>query len=724
MSWISPTARRFILALGAVVLFLGGVYMAVAGGVIPAGVPGQSLREAWVQVVGKWAGVVSIVLAALPGLVGLWLGSAGWGALVLRRIGWPQHDAWLVSSGLGLGLILAGAWVLGHAGWLNGWTGWGLCAGGVLALGWRLSEAQRQRLWQVEYWPAMPWTGLAVFPAMALILVASCCPPGSFWAVEGFGYDSLAYHLQLPREWLAEGRIRGLEHNVFSYLPDLTEAGYMMLGAMYGSVHRAIYVTHLTHASCAVLAALAVGRLARRQVGGTAAVLATAAFLLVPWTVVAASNAYDEMAALALTGVALLVLFDPLADRWPGISLAGGLLGLASLAKLSVGLLVLPAVAIVVALGGHRIAPVGAAWQWKRHFRFAAVLVLVAVMTVAPWLVRNGLWTGNPLFPFATETLGRAHWQEDNVRRWRTASFGRQALTDTWQAVVQRWLLSPGYGAVGGSVREAPTAQDWDITRFHRGPGFPILGLGALIGAVAGLAISAFRRMTWVMLLMLGVELLMWAVWTHQQARFLLPTVIPLSVLVALGAGALERTDRIRSVRLWLVAVCLFVALLMWNSFDIFWHQGRRFMHQGRWWYVPPYQAVDSLPLQPLPELAVELGAVPGDHVINYLPPGSRTLLVAEAAVFYIRGPITYHSVFDADLLGRLLREKAGDSQAVTRALREAGFTHVWVNWSEYRRFQQTYGYDPGLDPQSLERLVALWRPLREYSWAGLYALP
>ena len=86
-----------------------------------------------------------------------------------------------------------------------------------------------------------------------MLIVACTIPPGLTWAVEAWGYDVLSYHLELPREWLAIGRMTGLEHNVYSYLPSLAEAGYMLIGAMRGSVYDAIYAAQLFHGSLADL---------------------------------------------------------------------------------------------------------------------------------------------------------------------------------------------------------------------------------------------------------------------------------------------------------------------------------------------------------------------------------------------------------------------------------------------------------------------------------------
>jgi hypothetical protein len=119
----------------------------------------------------------------------------------------------------------------------------------------------------------------------------------------------MSYHLQLPREWLAMGRMTGLNHNVYSFLPSLVETGFMQLSAMKGSVYGAIYACQLLHVSTAILGAAAIATTVIRVAGVTgrgAGVLAGAAMLATPWVLVTGSCAYNDVAALCFGSAALL----------------------------------------------------------------------------------------------------------------------------------------------------------------------------------------------------------------------------------------------------------------------------------------------------------------------------------------------------------------------------------------------------------------------------------
>ncbi|MFM7131603.1 MAG: hypothetical protein ACKO0V_19810, partial [bacterium] len=68
-----------------------------------------------------------------------------------------------------------------------------------------------------------------------------------------------------------------------------------------------------------------------------------------------------------------------------------------------------------------------------------------------------------------------------------------------------------------------------------------------------------------------------------------------------------------------------------------------------------------------------------------------RALLVGQAAVFYWEQPILYNTVFNREGIEILAKGKAPVD--VHKALKEIGITHVFVDWSEIRRYRQPGNY-------------------------------
>ena len=127
------------------------------------------------------------------------------------------------------------------------------------------------------------------------------------------------------------------------------------------------------------------------------------------------------------------------------------------------------------------------------------VATVVGAATLSPWLIRNAVWTGNPVFPLATSVLGTGHWDADLAERWDRAH-GRRARADDTTAAGAVWrqaLGNAGYGAVGGRV--TPREQR-NIARFGREGGVPLLWLlaagGGTLGVVGGAAAAGRRRRT------------------------------------------------------------------------------------------------------------------------------------------------------------------------------------------------------------------------------------
>ncbi len=750
----SHRIRHLAIAAGALALFAAAVWVAVQGGLWPQNLPSGPTAGLRTQILGKVAGVAYILIGSLPVLASFWLGVAGLGLPVRRLFARQIQDRIPIQLAAGLGLMLLADWGLGLAGWLNPWTAWGLCTVGTLLFLWHLTDAQRRGLLQIERWPNPPWTVLLGLPVLGLILVACACPPGTLWSVEAFGYDVLSYHLELPREWLAAGRISGLHYNVYSYLPNLVEAGYMHLGAMSGSIYSAIYTTQLFDASVAGLAAWLAACLVRRYGGSPAAALAGVVFLATPWVLIAATLPYDEMVGVALGSAAFLLLLDDTAPARRVALWAGLLLGAATLAKLPMGAMLVPAAGLMVLLHldhpprvikqetqpatASGIPPKPSGPKTGRSggtlVRFGLVAAGV-LLAVSPYLIRNAVWTGNPVFPEGIGLFGRGYWGKAQAQRWEHAHHPAFTPAQALRNLADRWLLDAGFGGVGpvAGPGSASGQEAYDITRFPRTGLVPALWLSALLGAILALRSPVLRRPALAMLLIIAVSLAVWVLATHQQSRFLIPTIWPACVLVGLGMHVAGRLRPIGGRLGWsLVWALILTGLLSFDSFDIFFHQtalrrvaGPEASIPPHLMHLPPWLIVDSLPVQRNPTLAMQDGALPGDHVINNLPPDSRTLIVADATVFYIRRPISYHSAFDPDPLGALIRASQDDAPKVTARLKAMGFTNVWVNWSELDRLHRTYGYDPDVTARSVSSLAQRggWRVLANYGWATLFAL-
>ena len=91
-------------------------------------------------------------------------------------------------------------------------------------------------------------------------------------------------------------------------------------------------------------------------------------------------------------------------------------------------------------------------------------------MVASPWPIRNMVWAGNPVFPLAMRTLGKAHFTDDQVERFERAhravpsqasvgarlAAGVEEILADWRF---GWLLIP-LGVVGYFIKANFSLQE------------------------------------------------------------------------------------------------------------------------------------------------------------------------------------------------------------------------------------------------------------------------
>lgn len=458
-----------------------------------------------------------------------------------------------IQVSLGLGAIVWLSHLLGVLGLLSGprgqWIAWAVVALGVLLViaefaGFFGSEWKLERLH-----PPSAWWMLAA-PAVALLLVAASNPPAALWLgpeSEAGAYDVQSYHLQLPKEWVAgadqggEGRLRPLPHNVYSYLPGYMEAAFLHVAAMTGGGKPSggdfvsgsgtgVIAAQYLHAAFGIAAMLALAAGVRSIVtraapsprsdrdGLVPGIIAGAALISVPWVTVVGSLAYNELAVVAMLVAATALAFErvtpsdaPRSGALRSRTLVRGitigfLAGIACSAKPTALFLGAPVVGIVLLFDDG--IPL--------RQRLVTVLwgILGGTVAIAPWLLRNYLTAGNPVFPFLHSFFGDSHWTPDQFVRYAQAHAFEGGLLHR-------------VGLLFSTTRGVFHHQ-WSIL-------FPI-GVVALIGASLR---PSTRRAAIMLLCGLVLQLIAWLFLTHLQSRFLIPALVPLCLGIGLGVHAL-----------------------------------------------------------------------------------------------------------------------------------------------------------------------------------------
>lgn len=625
-----------------------------------------------------YAGPAAVASAVLgPGLLALaWMiAAAGIGALMSplwngAGLGWWRDLSLRVACG-----VAAMLWVshlMGVMGVMNFLTAWGVVLAGAAVVGWTAWRprpvSDREQKMSLPPAPFLAGRGVVLAALLAVLAVAASCPPGTLWVSEARGFDVLSYHLQLPREWLAQGRLWPLEHNAYSWLPSYVEAAYMHLGAMIPGNNpfidgdgTATLASNMLHALMACAAAGCVAGLAQRAAAGLV-------MLGVPWVIVTGSLSYNEMAVCLMLAASLIVVTVEGIPAGRRGALAGLLVGAACAAK--------PTALFMVG------APVGIVMLARlpaREWRRAALAGAIAgIVVLGPYLLRNWAAGGNPVFPYMSSIFGAGHWSALEVARWHAGHHE-----------------SAGVPARLGLLVSA------------RGFGHLQWGILPVVGVVAGIAVIALRRFreergaAIVMVVVALVQVVMWLVIGHLQSRFLLPVVVPLCVLVSMVPALAWGTAAVH--------VVLSAALLFTSGAarpGVLAALGVRFMVEGG---PPPVGAEERREW--------EESLSPAQWV-NAQPRGSmpRLFLLGDSTPLYFREAVRYHTTWDASPLGVLLREESGDLESAAARL---GATHVLVNFDELARLRRDGWYDPHVSPETAARLAALGRVVRRWEVPG-----
>ncbi len=530
--------------------------------------------------------------------------------------------------GIGLGSVLLLAWgsLLG-VGLLSLAA---LCALGA-ALLWGAIRA-----WWAE-WAALPalWQGNGSFGRLlasltgALLLSTlplALAPPHKF--------DALVYHLTLPLYYLKTGRIVYWPGNIFWGQPQVGHLSYL-LAMRFGGTLAATAFGWLV----GLVALLGLWGCVARPLGPRVAWVAVAALLGGYSLAASLAWGYVDWHTVLFGWAALAALLFWLEERKPkGLLLAGALAGFAVGVKYTAGVVLLGGAALI--LMERRVH------RWADLLRYLAA----AALAVFPYLLKNFLATGNPLYPFgfpagemSSVRLGLYQGQPIEGNLWDLFLLPlRATLFGVENATLTGW---PGYNSSLGPLLLglAPLALLWRGNDDHWGR-VRTVGLFALPGLLA-----------WGVGSRLSGHLLR----THLYFA-LFPAF---AILAGYGFAALERL-RLPGVRLGRLGGALILLVMTLNLFQV----GRETLER---------RAGDVLLGLRSPQAYQDdnLGwYAPAMRAVRALPDSSSVLLLWEARSFDCLPKCDPDETLDRwlDDLRSL-----GSAGAVARAWREQGFTHL-----------------------------------------------
>lgn len=604
------------------------------------------------------------------------IGAAGLGRVLLFRgnVALDPAAAWGVSGLLGLGGMGLVTLVIGFV--PGGLSSWGLYVIGILALfGFSVivSEIERPLFRKPQ--------GLEMLAPLVVVIAALFALVSALAPSDVMDWDTLAYHLAVPKLWTTAGKIEYIpyiHHSNFPFTVDLLYVWGLRWGGESGA--KAFQLGYL------LIGTLLVFGLTRQKYGQRPGLWAAVAFATVPVVLWEAGSAYIDVAhGLYAGGGILLAAFaasDP--ERRRLIVPAGLLLGFAAGTKYT-GLQTIAALGFVLVVAGFTRKQVG------EGFRQAVIAGGLAMLVASPWLVKNVINTGNPVYPFFYERLGGHDWDQRRADIYRNEQ--------------------QTFGVGRNGDRRDPTALGHAVFGLAYQPGRFVnpgqeQGMGTPLGAV-GLAILAglflwplagrIGRFEAVLLGTTALSLGMWF-FLSQQSRYIVPLAVPLAVL----AGGLTALRGFANIAMG--AIGLQAAYSLWLV--------------QKQLVVPKVQVVMGQ-VEPNAYRKATIPFFEASQAINQEVKGGKVALYDEVFGYLLDVPYFWANPSHATTIPYDGMKSAED---YVREMKKLGFTHVYVSISSVVKSAEMrsewiasmgIGNDPsatGFSPEKRAQLLADWQ--------------
>lgn len=546
------------------------------------------------------------------------------------------------SAGLGAGAVILGLFFMGAAGLLLPRLALGICVSLTAILAFLQRDIFRKN---PNPAPRARWMLMDRILAGLLVLA------GAVYLTEALApeifYDSLVYHLAVPKLWWLERRMVPTPANCFSGIPFNIEVLFGLGLALSGDV-----AAKLLHFACGVGAVASIVALARRYGSPRAGWLAALLFVGPPMVALEFGKTAIELGTTLFVVLAAFSLALGLEEtrpeiRWRWLLLSGIFCGLNMGTKYTAWIFY-PALAI----------PLFLHWKTRENrvlkdlAREQLLIAVPAALTVLPWLVKNYLFYKNPIYPFLTNVFANPANGLSNFAALKgEAGRNLAAQFGSWSGALA-YLLEPWTVSLKGRT-------DAD----YLGPAFLIF-----------LPLLFFIRWRPTTTLFFRIFFLQWLFYSVSSfvARFWIPSLALLAVLtgIAMADGEIPKPMKAAGVALALVATTV---NLCWGWLYLYMMEGWQVVQGDK-------SAADYLnrphSTYPNPYFAA------ADYINRHAPPDARAMVLGDARAFYLERPYFAATVYDRHPIFNWTEDSA-DGEALYRKFKDNNVTHILLNVAE-----------------------------------------
>lgn len=479
-----------------------------------------------------------------------------------------------------------------------------------------------------------PWTFIDIsllailFSVLLFVLILASFPPIS--------HDGLSYHLNVPGMYIANHGFEKFRYNTLSNVPFNTEMLYTAL-LLFGNPIRCKLLNFIF--GLGVLAAIYA--IAGKYFNGKRSLWPSAIFLVNYWTVMTMSNTYVEIVYTFYALMALWMILNWIFEKknlW--LILSAIFSGLAFGCKYTGAYL-----AFILILFIFASLVVRKERQYAYLFKNVGLFVLITLALASPWLIKNLVYVGNPIFPMFRDILGGKDWSAAVNRQFYYGQFGRMLERTVVDYILLPWNISINGGGTWAEYLDKVTPL-W-------------LMLAPLL--------LIFRRKKPALKYCLIYAALFFLVWTRsrQQVRDLFPIFPVLSIMAGLSITNISgMMDKYRYKNLKIGFQLFLVISLIGLSAE--------FLSEAVY-FLPAATRVEK----PEDFLADRVRAYPISQFINdNLEPDAGILFMVENRTFYCRRYCYYDDFWRGSVITNLIYD-AGSSEGLFEKVQSLGITHI-----------------------------------------------
>ncbi len=485
-----------------------------------------------------------------------------------------------------------------------------------------------------------------------ILLMGTFTPPLS--------YDGLAYHLGVPKTYIKSHGIISLPYHVYSNFPFNMEMLYAYSILLTGNE----ILAKMFHFLTTLLICFSLYAFGKKYFNHKIGLLSAAIFINIPLVGQLSMLCYNDLGLALFIFLSIFAFINwvssPEKEKPNWLVLCGILTGLALGIKYFAIIFLFIFLSLAIIIKSAFITTSKS--KISRITKNLAIFIGLSFCTFLPWMVKNLIITGNPVFPFLYPIFKEGNWTMSHYQKFLDVHL---AYIFTFKEFFsQLWILLAN-SAFGLSfililpfiffLKKIPAHLDQQKSH--------LLQNGQTGGDIKIKFFGVYATYYY----------LTWFFFTHRVDRFILPLYVFLSLIVAYTLFRLP--EKLRALAGSFLGLFLAFNLLILVATS------------GNIGFTEAFSGLKNKE-EYLEEKLYYYPAI--KYINNELPSLSKILFIGDNQTYYCEKPLLSNSPLDKSIIVEIVRSSK-NYEEIKNKLRVMGITHIYYNASEVKRTQETY---------------------------------